>query len=70
MPGINTTIFKTHSAHSASTSCKGHCYGFPLTKIAKATGWTTFSRFAGFHNKPVNNKNFGSIILNGLYEIF
>ena len=65
--GINTTTFKAHSTCAASTS-SARCKGLSLTEIAKAAGWSNFSTFGKFYNKPINDVNFGSNILNGVYK--
>ena len=67
MSGINTTTFKAHSTSSASTS-SAHCKGLFLIEIAKAAEWNSFSGFSKFYNKLVNDINFGTYILNGLYK--
>ena len=65
--GINKTTFKAHSTRAASTS-SARCKGLSLTEIAKAAGWSNFSTFGKFYNKPINDVNFGSNILNGVYK--
>ena len=65
--GINTTTFKAHSTRAASTS-SARCKGLSLTEIAKAAGWSNFSTFGKFYNKPINDVNFGSSIFNGVYK--
>ena len=65
--GINTTTLKAHSTRAASTS-SARCKGLSLTEIAKAAGWSNFSTFGKFYNKPINDVNFGSNILNGVYK--
>ena len=65
--GINTTTFKAHSTRAASTS-SARCKRLSLTEIAKGAGWNNFSTFGKFYNKPINDVNFGSNILNGVYK--
>ena len=36
-----------------------------LSEIGKAAGWSNFTIFAKFYNKPVDVNNFGLRILNG-----
>ena len=63
--GINTKTFKTHATRSASTSA-AYNKGLLLSEIGKATGWSNFTTFAKFYNKPVDINNFGLRILNGM----
>ena len=55
-----------HVQRSASKS-SACCKGLSLTETAKAARWTNFATFAKFYDKPVNDINFGSNILNGVY---
>ena len=43
MAGINTTVFTTHSIHSASTN-KANNIGLSIKDIQKAAGWKDISK--------------------------
>ena len=62
--GINTKTFKPHATRSASTSA-AYNKGLSLSEIGKAAGWSNFTTFAKFYNKPADVNNFGLRILNG-----
>ena len=66
--GINTKIFKAHATRSASTSA-AYNKGLSLSEIGKAAGWSNFTTFTKFYNKPVDVNNFGLRILNGTLQI-
>ena len=56
--GINTKTFKAHSTRSATTSV-AYNKGLSLSEIGKAAGWSNFTTFGKFYNKPVDVNNFG-----------
>ncbi|CAH1958535.1 unnamed protein product [Acanthoscelides obtectus] len=63
LAGIDTDIFKPHSARHASTSAALKS-GIPMESIMQAAGWireTTFTRF--YQRKIVNNTTFAEQIL-------
>ena len=62
--GINTKTFEVHTARSASTSAPNN-KGLSFSEIGKAAGWSNFTTFVKFYNKPVDFNNFGLRILNG-----
>ena len=43
--------------------------GLSLSEIGKTAGWSNFTTFAKFYNKPVDVNNFGLRILNGALQI-
>ena len=51
--GINTKTFKAHATRPASTSA-AYNKGLSLSEIGKAAGWSNFTTFAKFYNKPVD----------------
>ena len=62
--GINTKVFKAYATRSASTSAT-YNKGLLLSERGQAAGWSNFTTFAKFYNKPVDVNNFGLRILNG-----
>ena len=61
--GIDTAIFKTHSARSAATSAASRM-GATLETIMQTAGWCNAWTFAVFYNKPLaENANFSSSLL-------
>ena len=60
--GIDTKVFGSHSARSASAS-KAQASGLQLNNIMKAAGWTNEKTFARFYNKPIVSNNFSLAVL-------
>ena len=60
--GINIKTYKAHSVRSASSS-SAHAKGLSLKEIGKAAGWTNFKTFGKFYKKPIEEENFGSVLL-------
>ena len=62
--GINTTIFKPHSTHSASTSAAA-ASSLDITKILKTANWTRASTFQKFYRKDIvkSTASFGNTVL-------
>ena len=63
--GINTRTFKAHATRSASISA-AYSKILSLSELGKAAGWSNFTIFVKFYNKPVDVNNFGLRILNGV----
>ena len=62
--GINSKTFKAHATCSVSTSA-AYNKGLSLSEIGKAAGWSNFTIFGKFYNKPLDVNNFRLRILNG-----
>ena len=65
--GISRATFKVHLIFSATTSSP-LCKGLFLIQIAIVGGWTSFSTFAKFFDKSVNDINNTLNILNSVYN--
>ena len=62
--GINRRTFKAHATRFASTSA-AYNKALSLSEIGKAAGWSNFTIFGKFYNKPLDVNNFHLRILNG-----
>ena len=51
-----TTIYSPYSVRSASTSA-AKAKGIPIDQILTAGGWSSFSTFAKYYNKPIKQSN-------------
>ena len=62
--GIDTTIFKVHSATGANTSAVSNL-GFARYDILCAANWSLESSLEQLHYKPVHNYAFAMTVLSG-----
>ena len=70
MAGIDATIFKTHSAHSAAKSAASRM-GVTLETIMPTAEWSNAWTFATFYNKPLaENANFSSSLVVEQYRLY
>ena len=60
--GIDTTLFRAHSARGASTSAAAEA-GVSIPEILEAADWSNRSTFERYYYCLQNRKNFGSTIL-------
>ena len=60
--GVDTTIFKPHSTHAATTS-RAKTASVPIQEILKTAGWSSSRSFDKFYDKPVESSTFASAIL-------
>ena len=60
--GVNTSIFKAHSVHGASTTAAAN-YSIPLSEILRMADWSSSSTFEKFYYKPVYSSEFAHAVL-------
>ena len=60
--GIDTSIFKARSVHSAATSAAADA-GESISEIMEAADWSTASVFEKFYYHPHKSSNFGHSVI-------
>ena len=60
--GIDITTFTAHSSRAASTSYASQA-GVKLDEILKAAGWSSAQTFSKHYNKPIEENNLGTSIM-------
>ena len=66
--GIDTSVFKGHSARAASASAAAKCK-VPLSTILDNAGWSNAITFGRFYRKPIvtSSKAYGQLLLENLH---
>ncbi len=60
--GIDISVFTAHSCRAAATSA-ATAKGLPIDIIMRAAGWSSADTFRKFYKKPIDNSNFGSVVI-------
>jgi hypothetical protein len=60
--GIDASKYSAHSSRAASTT-SANAKGIPLQEIMKCAGWSSDTTFKRFYLIPVQQMNFGNIVL-------